>query len=130
MVWLKRNWATAHRSCVTENAADVLGANRRPTGFPALGKGPFKPCQWFFPRNGWWIDEPHTKLSPILERAGPSGERPPSFPDVGNRRRIAVIGGQRFQTKVVFNRAQNAVMRVELGERLGILLIGRFHHVA
>src|ERR1700681_2926570 len=53
-----------------------------------------------------------------------------SLPDVRNRCRTAVIRGQRLQTKVVFNRTQHVVMRVELAEGLRILLVRRFHHVA
>src|ERR1700740_2175430 len=52
------------------------------------------------------------------------------LPDARDRLRIPIVGSKRLEAEVVFNRAQNAVVRVALRQSGRILLVGGPNHVA
>src|SRR5207302_689185 len=52
------------------------------------------------------------------------------FPNIRDRRRIAIALSQRLQSEVVFNGAQHVVMRVVPIEHFGILLTRFLHHIS
>src|SRR5579864_447608 len=52
------------------------------------------------------------------------------LPDARNRRRGSIVGSKRLESEVVFNRAQNTVVRVAFRQSSRLLLVRGFHHIA
>ena len=52
------------------------------------------------------------------------------LPDISDWGCFAIVGGERLEAEIVFDGAQEVVVRVVHGECLGILLVRGFDHVA
>src|ERR1700730_13901171 len=80
--------------------------------------------------NHWKISSVRRMFTPwLITQSSTNGARS-LFPNIRDRRRIAIPFGKGFQSEVVFNRAQHVVMRVMAIQHFGILLAGFLHHVS